>query len=36
MVSVLRSALEECLAVGSDNHHNWNRRLLDELIDRCP
>jgi hypothetical protein len=33
--SVLCSALDECLTVGSNNHHQWNRQLLEELIDRC-
>lgn len=33
-MSVLRCSLEECLKVGSADHHQWNGRLLDELIDR--
>ena len=32
MVSVLQNALEECMAV--DSGDQWNRKLLDELIDR--
>lgn len=34
VVNVLRCSLEECLTVGSGDHHQWNSRLLDELIDR--
>ena len=34
MVSVLQNALEECMAVDSGDQHRWNRKLLDELIDR--
>ena len=34
VVNVLRCSLEECLTVGSGDHHQWNGRLLDELIDR--
>ena len=34
VVNVLRSALEQCLVLGSGDHHQWNAQLLDELIDR--
>jgi hypothetical protein len=30
--SVLCSALDECLTVGSNNHHQWNRQLLEEML----
>ena len=34
VVSVLNSALQQCLVLGSRDHHEWNTQLLDELIER--
>jgi hypothetical protein len=35
VVRVLRSALQQCLVLGSRDHHEWNTQMLDELIERA-
>ena len=34
VVSVLTSALQQCLVLGSRDHHEWNTQMLDALIER--
>ena len=34
MVNVLHCALKQCMIIGSDDHHQWNGQLLDDLIHR--
>jgi hypothetical protein len=35
VVSVLTSALQQCLVLGSRDHHEWNTQMLDALIERA-